>query len=267
VTQNEYCGNLLNKVGVIGVNETKEKTMKTKYLFLIGLMALALTLSACAPALGGSSAPARTLNVTGNGTVSIAPDTAYIYIGVHTEEDTATTAVASNNAQTQRVIDALKAAGVADKDIRTSNFNIYPSQQYGPNGEMEGSIYMVDNTVYITVRDLGKLGETLDAAVKAGANSINSIQFDVADKSAALSEARALAMKNAQAQADELSAAADVKLGDIQNISYYDSYPAPIYEFGGKGGGGAVAEAALSVPIAPGEYQITASVSVSYELK
>ncbi len=238
--------------------------MNRKLIFPMLVLVLVLALSACAPA-AGSAEQVRTLSVNGAGTVSVAPDIAYINIGVHTEKELATEAVAENNAQTQKVIDALRAAGIADKDIRTSNFSIYASPRYGFNGEPLGTFYAVDNTVYVTVRNLSTLGDTLDAVVRAGANSVNSIQFDVEDKSGALSEARALAMKAARAQAEELAAAAGVKLGDVQSVSYYESYPGPVYEYG-RGGGGA-ADQSMAVPIAPGQYQIVANVSVTFFIK
>ncbi|MEJ5224472.1 MAG: SIMPL domain-containing protein [Anaerolineales bacterium] len=238
--------------------------MNRKLILPMLLLVFVLAVSACAPAGGGAAQP-RTLAVTGTGTVAVAPDIAYINIGVHTEEDLATQAVASNNAQTQQVIDALKEAGIDEKDIRTSNFSIYTLTRYGMNGETLGTYYAVDNTVYVTVRNLSSLGNTLDAVVRAGANSINSIQFDVQDKSGPLAEARALAMKAARAQAEELAAAAGVTLGDVQSVSYYESYPAPVYDYAGRGGGGA--DASMAVPIAPGQYQITANVSLTYFIK
>jgi len=210
----------------------------------------------------------RTMNVNGTGQVFLSPDIAYIYIGVHSEEDTAASAVAANNRETQKVIDALKKAGVDAKDIRTSNFNIWPNQQYSPDGQQIGVKYVVDNSVFVTVRNLDNLGDLLDSAVAAGANSINSIQFDVADKTEALKEARAEAVKDAKAQAQELADAAGLKLGDVQSVGFYDSMPTPIASNYGKGGGGgAVAEAAATVPVQPGQLTLTLTVSMSYDIK
>jgi uncharacterized protein YggE len=125
-------------------------------------------------------------------------------------------------------------------------------------------VYSVDNTVYVTVRELDKLGDLLDTVVAAGANTVNSIQFDVADKDSALKQARADAVKNAGVQAQELADAAGVKLGDIQSIGFYDSAPYPVFD--GKGGGGAATEAA-AVPIQAGQLTFTVTVNVTYELK
>ena len=241
--------------------------MRTKSLIVSMLLLGAIVLSACGPAaIVPANESQRTLNITGVGQVSLTPDIAYIYLGVHTEKATASEAVAENNAQTQKVIDALKKLGVDAKDIRTTNFSIWPSQNYGPDGMPLDMKYVVDNTVYVTVRDLKKLGDLLDTVITAGANTVNSIAFDVADKTAAAKQARDAAVKNAQEQAQELAVAAGVKLGDITNISFYDSTATPVFGGYGKGGGGG-SDAALAVPIQPGELTLTVSVSMTYEIK
>ena len=241
--------------------------MKTKFTVLSLIVLLALVLSACgSPAVAGAQPQVRTMTVNGAGQISLAPDIAYIYIGVHTEDVSAANAVAENNTKTTKLVDALKAAGVAVEDIRTTNFSIWPNQQYSPDGQPMETKYMVDNTVYLTVRDLGKLGDLLDSAVKAGANNINSITFDLADKTQALSDARKAAVEVAKKQAEELASAAGVTLVNIQNIQYYDSTPVPIVEGKGMGGGGAVM-ADVSVPINPGQLQLTVNVTLTYEIK
>lgn len=239
-----------------------------KKTFIVSLiMLVALFLGACGPvAATGTGAPARTLSVTGTGEVFLTPDIAYIAIGVHNEEESASEAVKANNAKTQGVINALKNAGIDEKDIRTSNFSIWPNTQYGPDGRQQGVTYMVDNSVFVTVRDLQNLGDLLDSVVKSGANSINSIQFDVEDKTEAVKKAREVAVADAQVQAAELADAAGVKLGDVQSIGFYDSAPVPYVGSLGKGGGGAV-EAEASVPIQPGQVSLTVTVSMTYELK
>ncbi len=241
--------------------------MRTKY-FAFALLAFALILSACGPTTINQEAQPvlRTLNVNGVGQVYLTPDIAYIYIGVHNEAATASDAVDANKVQTTAVIEALKSAAVDEKDIRTTNFSIWPSQQYAPDGTVSGTVYMVDNTVYIVVRDLDGLGDLLDNAISAGANSINSIQFDIADKTAAVKDARAKAVEDAKTQASELADAAGVSLGDIQNISFFDNSPYPISEGKGGGGGGLIS-ADASVPIQPGQLSISVSVSVVYEIK
>lgn len=241
--------------------------MKTKLYLVAAVALLALVVSACGPTTINQQAlpPQRAISVTGSGMAYLAPDIAYIYVGVHTEEPSAADAVKENNTQTQKVIEALKKFGIDAKDIRTTNFSIWPQERYDPQtGASTGQkTYVVDNTVYVTVRDLDKLGDLLDTVISAGANTVNSIQFDVADKDAALKQARADAVKDAEAKAQELAAAAGLSLGEIQSIGFSDSQPYPI--FGGKGGGGGAAEAA--VPIQPGQLTFTVTVNVTYEIK
>ena len=237
--------------------------MKTRSIIFAAVAAFALILSACAPA---ASPATRTVSVSGSGTAYLVPDIAYIYVGVHTEKLTASEAVAENTSQTQQMIQALTEFGIDPKDIRTTNFSIWPQDKYDPmTGTPTGEkVYSVDNTVYVTIRDINKLGDLLDTVVAAGANTVNSIQFDVADKDAALKQARADAVKNAATQAQELADAAGVKLGEIQSIGFYDSQPYPVFD--GKGGGG-VETAAAAVPVQPGQLTFTVTVNVTYELK
>jgi uncharacterized protein YggE len=240
--------------------------MRTKFL-VFTVLAFALILSACGPSTINQAAQpvSRTLNVNGLGTSYLTPDIAYIYIGVHNEGAAASEAVAANKVQTNAVLDALRKAGVDEKDLRTTNFSIYPSQQYDTAGKQTGTTYMVDNTVYVTVRNLDGLGALLDDTISAGANSINSIQFDVADKTAAVKEARAKAVEDAKTQAQELADVAGVTLGEIQNISFYDNSPYPMAE--GKGGGGGGVAASAPVSIQPGQLTISVSVSATYTIK
>ncbi|MEO8358001.1 MAG: SIMPL domain-containing protein [Chloroflexota bacterium] len=241
--------------------------MKTKSIFIGAVFVLALLVSACQPTTVNQAAPApvRTLSVAGTGTAYLIPDIAYIYLGVHTEKLTAAEAVAENNTQTEAVIAALTDFGIDAKDIRTTNFSIWPMDRYDPaTGQPSGEkTYAVDNTVYVTVRDLDTLGDLLDTVVQAGANTVNSIQFDVAEKDDALQTARADAVKDATEKAQELAGAAGVELGELQSISFLDSQPYPVFD--GKGGG-AAAEAA-AIPIQPGQLTFTVNVNLSYAIK
>ena len=208
----------------------------------------------------------RTLSVNGNGTISIEPDIARIQIGVHTEGSNAQEAVASNNEQSQQLIDALTGAGIATKDIQTSNFSITPRQEFDTNGQPTGATtYVVDNSVTVTVRDLTKIGSILDAAVKAGANKIYGIQFDLEDREAAQQQAITVAMKNAQARAEVLAEAAGVELGQVISLQTYLGNSSPIaYD---RSYAMTADAAAASVPVSTGEMQIMVDVSVVYEIQ
>jgi uncharacterized protein len=234
--------------------------MRTKLLALSIILILAL--SAC----GSPTGSEHTLNVTGSGTVFISPDIAYINVGVHTEEIDLAQSVAKNNSQVQAVVEALRGMGVDAKDIQTSNFSVWSYQTTDPvTGTITGMKYAVDNSVTVTVRDLTKLGDLLNTVVGVGANNINSISFDVADKTASLVEARTKAMANADSLAKELAQTAGVTLGGITNISYTE-VTSPYYYGYGMGGGGSDTKTA-SAPINPGQLQVTATVSVTYGIK
>ena len=239
--------------------------MKTKIFFLVTILVLGAVLTACGPSTitVQPQPPQRLITVTGTGKVTLTPDIAYISIGVHTQNANAKDAVNENNTQAQAVVAAIKGFGVADKDIQTTNFSIYPQQQYDNNGKLTGILYVVDNTVYVTVRDLTKLGDLLDSTISSGANNINSIQFDVADKTGALSQARLAAVADARKQADELTKATSVTLGEVQTISYYDS-TAPITVQYAKAD---TLNAAASVPVQAGSMQISTTVTIVYGLK
>ena len=239
--------------------------MRTKLVIPSILLIAAALLSACSGTIQFGQTQPRTINVTGNAQVILSPDIAYISIGVHTEAKSATDAVASNNTQSQAVIDAIKGQGVDTNDIRTTNFSVYQQDKISPTGEDLGTYFMTDNTVYVTMRDITKIGDILDAAIRAGANSIYGIAFDVQNKEAALTTGRDEAMADAKAQAEQLASAAGATLGDVQSVSYYSNPPSPIfYESkavqAGVGGG-------ASVPISSGQLTLTVSVSVIYALK
>jgi uncharacterized protein len=251
--------------------------MRNKISFIVVLLLASLVLSACAGAVraADNSSPSalqttepslRTLSVNGSASVSLKPDIAYIYIGVHSESEDATQAVTVNSERTQELIDALMAAGIAANDIQTTNFSVYPRQDYSPSGEALDTItFVVDNTVYVTLRDIDQIGELLNEAMGAGANSISGITFDVEDKSSSLSEARGQAILDARAQAEELAEAAGLSLGDIRAINSYSATPPqPVY-----GAGYFAVEQAMggSVPISPGQMTITMEVNVVYEIQ
>lgn len=237
--------------------------MKKNVLLIMTGLLLVTLLSSCAGTSSNNSM-VPSLNSAGQGKVYITPDVAYINIGVHSQDENVTTALSNNTDQANAVSSALQELGVDAKDVQTSSFTINPSQQYGPTGEITGTIYMVDNTVYVTVRDLTKLGELLDAVVTAGANTINGIQFDLLDKSAALTQARQQAIEGAKNQAAEIAAASGVTLGKILSVNVYaNNVPQAVmdvksYANGGIGG---------SVPVSAGEFVITADANITYEIK
>ncbi len=249
----------------------KKALLLACFIALVALSACAVPpgsgTPAAAPQTGPgqpSSAPqARTISVNGVGQVTLAPDVAYVSIGVQSQAPNVSDALNQDNQKSQAVAGALRELGIDPKDIQTSGFNVSPQQQFGQQGEQTGTTYTVNNTVYVTVRDLQVLGKLLDVVVRSGANTINGIAFDVLDKSKALSDARQLAVQSAQSQAEEMAKYAGVTLGPLQTMNVYTSNPpTPIFE--GKGG---AAMDASQVPISAGQVILRVEVSAMYAIQ
>jgi uncharacterized protein len=247
-----------------------EEKMKNKYL--LSLLAIVLILSmatACAPITAQAQTPVntptpRTITAQGEGKVYLTPDIAYIFIGVHTQSDSVSQALSDNNKQAQAVASSLKELGVDLKDIQTSAFNVSPQQQFDKDGQPTKMVYIVDNTVNVTVRNLQQMGQILDSVASSGANNISGISFDVKDKTSAISEARKLAIQDAKNQATEMAAAAGVQVGDLQTLNVYaTSGPVPQYE----GKGGASLSVSGNAPISSGQMVLIMNASLVYGIK
>ena len=240
--------------------------MKNKILILLsGLLVMGM-LAACSSlpaASAGTAANPRTLSATGNGVIYITPDIAYINVGIHTEAPDVSTALSDNNSQAKSITDTLTGLGVEAKDIQTTSFTVYPMSNYAPDGTVSSKYYAVDNSVYVTVRDLSKIGNLLDAVVKSGANTINGITFDIQDKDAANAQARDLAIEKAKSEAQAIAKTAGVTLGEIQNISTSTAGTAVAsYDVKGLGGGNSA-----NVPVSAGQLQISVDANITYLLK
>lgn len=206
--------------------------------------------------------PPATITVTGEGTVTAAPDLATVSLGVTTQGATAAEAMGANSAALALVLERVKAAGVEDRDIQTSTLNLNPNLA-GTDGSSVPTIqgYVAVNTVQLRVRDLEKLGSVLDAAVTDGANTLNGISFGLAEPDPAMDEARKEAVANARARAELLTGAAGVGLGRVLSINESGGYapPMPMYRME------AAADAA-PVPVEGGEVGVTASVTITWEI-
>ncbi len=216
---------------------------------------------AAAPGLADPVGPR--LTVTGEGRVDARPDMATITLGVTTQGDSAAAALSENNSRLAVVLDQLKAAGVADRDLQTSGLTLGPRIEYPENGRAPHIVgYEASNQVTIRVRDLAALGGLLDKAVGDGANTFHGLGFGLADSAAAMDEARAKAVKEAARKAATIAEAAGVTLGRIVEISENGGGgdPVPMYRRG------PVAMAAESVPVEGGEVSYTVNVTVTWEL-
>ena len=213
----------------------------------------------------GQSASPRILSVSGEGEVRAAPDEALLSAGVVTNGRTAAAALGENSRAMNAVFDTLHKAGIADKNIQTSGFNVSPQYVTDKNGNVSQRIsgYQVSNTLNVTVDGLEKVGPTLDALVASGANSIGDINFTIKDSKLLMQKARAEAVADAIARARTLASAAGVTLGAITSISESGGYepPRPMYRMTAMAG-----VAAAPPPVAGGEESVTANVAITWEI-
>ncbi|MEZ5886500.1 MAG: SIMPL domain-containing protein [Paracoccaceae bacterium] len=201
------------------------------------------------------------ITVTGEGSVEVAPDMATISLGVMVNGETAKAALDANSAALAVVIERLKAAGIADKDIQTSNLSLGPVYDYSSSGGAQNVTgYSASNMVTVRVRDIGSVGAVLDASVTDGANTLNGITFGLQEPAPRLDEARAEAVTEARRKAELFAAAAGVSLGPVISISESGGYMPPIPM------AGMAFEKSDSVPVQAGQLAITAAVSVTYAL-
>ncbi len=197
-----------------------------------------------------------TLSVNATETVKAAPDIAYVYIGANTQAPTAEEAQAQNTLVTDAFVQAILGQGVAQTDIETSNISIY--QSYDESGN-----YVVDNTYKVTIRDIGKAGAVIDAAVGAGANSTYSLTFDLSDRDAVYVEALGKAMQSIDAKAKAVAAAGGytiVRVESIQENGTSSFTNDMMME-------SAAADAAGGTMISPGEIEVTAFISGVYVIQ
>jgi uncharacterized protein len=205
----------------------------------------------------------RTVSVSAQGHSSATPDRASISTGVQTEADTAREAMARNSAVMAKLIESLKAFGITPKDIQTTALQIQPRYTNPRDGKapvING--YTAINQVTIVVRDLAKLGETLDGALTAGANQMGGISFDVSAAETLKDEARKAAMVNARRRAELYAAAAGATLGPVLSIAedVRMAGPQPVY-------GRMKAMAASAVPVEAGSVDLGTTVHVTWALK
>jgi uncharacterized protein YggE len=203
----------------------------------------------------GDPAPG-TLSVLGTGVVTTIPDTGRVSAGVTTQAASASDAIAGNADATSKVIDALKQAGVASKDLQTEFVAVNP--RYDDNGQAIVG-YSASNSVSAVVRELSKVGDVIDAAVAAGANNVSGPSLARDDQDELYRDALKAAVANARQKATALAQAAGVSLGKIRSLSESSQSVGPVMF-------DALAARQATTPIEPGTAEITATVGVVFAI-
>jgi uncharacterized protein YggE len=206
---------------------------------------------------------ATTLNLSASGETQAAPDMATITLGVQTDAATAAGALSANAAQMTKVVAALKKAGIAERDIQTSNLSVNPQYVYEQNQPPKLNGYQASNQVTIQVRDLARLGQTVDATVNAGATNVGGISFGLQNPKAAEDAARLDAVKALQAKADLYARATGYHIVRLVTLGegggYTPAPPVPMFAMAKR-------MEADSSPVSAGELKVRVDVSATYEL-
>jgi uncharacterized protein YggE len=232
-----------------------------------GIVAGLLTAILAGPALAPrpifatDPAPAgeHTISVTGTGRVVLTPDIADLRLGVTTTAKTVEEARAANATLMTAIISALKGLGIADRDVQTTTLSLGPVYDYSTNTNpprLTG--YTLTNVVAVTIRDLDVAGDMIDGAMAAGATTLDSITFRVADQTTAEQEAREAALREARAKAQTLATAAGVSIDGVASISETVApIPYPVYY-------GAAVLRDAATPVEAGTNEVSVTVAVVY---
>ena len=224
---------------------------------LLAISALSSVLAS--PAAAQADAPnQRAITVNGEGEASAAPDVAYVTVGVQTQSATAAAAVAENSRRMAAVLDAMRARGLGSRDLQTSGLSVSP--QLDREQQLTG--YQAVNNVIITVNEVDRAGELLDAALAAGGNRIGGLRFGIRDSAALHEQALADAVRVARARADALAGAMGLRIVGVASVAESTvSAPQPRAAVASSA---AVPGAAPPPPVESGELRVTVQVRASF---
>lgn len=221
---------------------------------------VALALAVPARAQEPPPVPPARIIVSGEGTVTAAPDYAYVTIGATTNGATAASATDANSRIMTAVAAALRSAGIAPADMQTAHFSVRPVYtNVTSNSAPKLSGFAVTNQFGVTVRQIERIGDVLDRAIGAGANDVGSVQFDHADLSKTLDAARAVALADARRKAELYAHAAGLTLGAVAWVIEDQANAPQPRVFGARAAG-------ASVPIAAGEDTLHVRVTVGFDV-
>lgn len=238
---------------------------------IVGIVAATgLVIGFAASAMGSdqvssTAKPSRTITVSSTATVKAKPDEALVNFGVRSLDADSTVAMAQNAKDMQAVLDALKGAGIAQKDIQTLDLGL--DQHVENRGTpSEQRVFVATNSVQVIIHDLGTIGHVIDVAVGAGADSVNDIRFQLSDPNTIRTDALSQAVKGARTKADALAQAAGAKVLGVVTIDE-QSFHAPVYRapFQGDLAFGAAAMSPTPV-VPPDSLQVSVTVSVVWEI-
>jgi uncharacterized protein YggE len=243
------------------------KGFQIKFLNWAMVFSVLIVLAGCATSPStqatGGYILADSISVSGYGEAVGKPDIVLIQLGVNIVSDQIGDAIEESNQAMEKITQALLGAGIAEEDLQTTNFNVWPEDRYDPmTGQSTGErVFHVDSTLQVKVRDIDNAPSVIESALEEGANNIYGLTYDIDDKSALEAEARSKALQDAQVRADQLATEIGVSLGDPILISEGYSggliYPVVYERAAGIGGGS---------QISPGQLTVGVQVNVTYAI-
>jgi len=246
----------------------KKLMLAAAALVLLAVPVLGSAALHSAPAAAQEQPAERSITVTGYGVAYGSPDQARIGLGVETSNADVQSALDETNTRLEAVLSALREAGVADADIQTNIFSIYQDYYGGGTEERREPLYRVSSSVTVRVRDTEQVGGLITAAVDAGANVVNVVEFNIADRARLESDARALAILDARARADEIAAALGLTIGEPLRvvegveIGNLGAYPGLSENYGRGGAGGASVS-----PVERGVLSVHMAITITYAVE
>jgi uncharacterized protein len=229
--------------------------------FIVAIAALSVRTGPVSGAPTTGTTPAEhTITVSANGKVTVVPDVARVNLGVTITKSTVKAVREAGASSMTAIIAAIKALGVADADIQTTNLSLYPQYGNGSTPKIVG--YQISEQVQVTVRDLDKAGDVVEAATAKGATDVNGISFEFNDPVKAQNDARAAAVAAARTSAQAMASAGNVTLGAVVSIT--DATPPPPVFYGYGAMKGAALDAAT--PVQPGTQDLSATVTVVFAI-
>lgn len=204
------------------------------------------------------------LNISAQAEARRVPDVATLSAGVVTQAVDGNTAMRENAVQMDKVMAAIKAAGIAERDIQTSGINLSPQYRYAENEAPKITGYQASNTVSLKVRDITKLGKVLDSLAAQGANQINGPSFEIDQPEPVYDEARLAALKKAQARAETYAKSLGLRVRRIVSISEGSQggfRPMPVMAMASRS-----AKMEMDTAVSPGETTVSVNLDVVFEL-
>ena len=236
---------------------------------VIAIMVLAVNTKSPDVNIGNIQDLKDTISVSGSGKVTVEPDKAEVYIRILTEADDASSAQESNADLAAKVRNALQNKGVKEDDMETSSYYLYPKTSWShETGESRIYGYSVTHVLKVETKLIDKTGDLVDAAVRAGANGLDSVNFMLSDelRDSAYRQALEKASTDAKQKAVSITRALGVNLGSITSISESGAIYYP-YRYASPSKGYDMAESAVPTEISPQDIEVSANVGVIYEIE